>query len=133
MAKTTAVKGFVRRKPSRKPFPDHLPRERVVVPGPTACACCGSERQSKIGEDITETLEVDYMLQRWDSFTRFLDDGRICLTNTAAERALRDICLGRKSWLFTDVLARIAEMSQTRLHEFLPWHWKADPKQSLAA
>ena len=58
VAKTTEVKGFVRRKPSRKPFPDHLPRERVVVPGPVSCACCGSERLSKIGEDITETLEV---------------------------------------------------------------------------
>ena len=30
-ARTTEVKGFVRRKPSRKPFPEHLPRERVVV------------------------------------------------------------------------------------------------------
>ena len=57
-AKTTEVKGFVRRKPSRKPFPEHLPRERVVVPGPASCTCCGSERLSKIGEDVTETLEV---------------------------------------------------------------------------
>ena len=62
-AETTEVKGFVRRKPSRKPFPDHLPRERVVVPGPVSCACCGSERLSKIGEDITETLEV--IPRRW--------------------------------------------------------------------
>ena len=62
-AATTAVKGFVRRKPSRKPFPEHLPRERVVVPVPTACACCGSERLSKIGEDVTETLEV--IPRRW--------------------------------------------------------------------
>ena len=57
-AKTTEVKGFVRRKPSRKPFPEHLPRERVVVPGPVSCTCCGSERLSKVGEDVTETLEV---------------------------------------------------------------------------
>ena len=57
-AASTEVKGFVRRKPSRKPFPDHLPRERVVVPAPTACACCGSDRLSKVGEDVTETLEV---------------------------------------------------------------------------
>ena len=46
------------RRPSRKPFPEHLPRERVVVPGPTACACCGSDRLAKLGEDVTETLEV---------------------------------------------------------------------------
>jgi len=38
---TTAVRAFTRKKPSRKPFPAHLPRERVIVPGPTACACCG--------------------------------------------------------------------------------------------
>jgi len=43
---------------------------------------------------------MDYMLRRWDGFTRFLDDGRICLTNNAAERALRPLALGRKSWLF---------------------------------
>ena len=49
---------FTRRRPSRKPFPEHLPRERVVVPGPTACPCCGGTRLAKLGEDITETLEV---------------------------------------------------------------------------
>lgn len=54
----TSVRGFSRRKPSRKPFPAHLPREHVVVPGPTACACCGGTRLSKLGEDVTETLEV---------------------------------------------------------------------------
>ncbi len=62
-SQTTEVKAFARRKPSRKPFPEHLPRERVVVPGPTACSCCGSERLSKIGEDVTETLEV--IPRRW--------------------------------------------------------------------
>ena len=43
---------------------------------------------------------MDYMLKRWPAFTRFLDDGRICLTNNAAERALRGIALGRRAWLF---------------------------------
>ncbi|MDE0049460.1 MAG: IS66 family transposase, partial [Rhodospirillales bacterium] len=62
-AATTEVKGFVRRKSGRKPFPEHLPRERVVVPGAGSCACCGSERLSKIGEDVTETLEV--IPRRW--------------------------------------------------------------------
>ena len=55
---TTQVKGLERRRPSRKPFPEHLPRERVVVASPTSCACCGSKRLSKVGEDVTETLEV---------------------------------------------------------------------------
>jgi transposase len=55
---TTTVASFARKRPSRKPFPDHLPRERVIVPGPVACACCGGARLSKLGEDVTETLEV---------------------------------------------------------------------------
>lgn len=57
-AKTSQVSAFTRRRPARKPFPAHLPRERVVVPGPTCCACCGGTRLCKLGEDITETLEV---------------------------------------------------------------------------
>ncbi len=56
-AKTTVVKAFTRQRSSRKPFPDHLPRERVVVPAPSACACCGSTKLAKLGETITETLE----------------------------------------------------------------------------
>src|SRR5438552_8839333 len=57
-AKATQVTSFTRQRPSRKPFPEHLPRERVNVPGPVVCACCGGARLSKLGEDITETLEV---------------------------------------------------------------------------
>jgi len=57
-AGTTFVPSHTRRHPVRKPFPEHLPRERVIVPGPRECPCCGSARLAKIGEDITETLEV---------------------------------------------------------------------------
>ena len=57
------VRSFQRKRPSRKPFPDHLPRERVVIPAPASCPCCGSNRLSKLGEDITETLEV--IPRRW--------------------------------------------------------------------
>ena len=58
VAAGATVRSFTRKKPSRKPFPTHLPRERVVVAGPTACTCCGSSRLAKLGEDVTETLEV---------------------------------------------------------------------------
>ena len=54
----TFVPAYAGRKPVKKPFPEHLPRERVIVPGPDACACCGSTKLSKLGENITETLEV---------------------------------------------------------------------------
>src|SRR5271165_1086146 len=57
VAKTTTVAAFTRKRPARKPFPEHLPRERVIVPGPTACLCCGSGRLRKLGETVTETLE----------------------------------------------------------------------------
>jgi len=55
--KATQVASFERRRPSRQPFPEHLPRDRVVVPGPTSCPCCGGGRLSKLGETLTETLE----------------------------------------------------------------------------
>src|SRR3974377_1822325 len=57
-ARTQTVQSFQRKRPSRKPFPDHLPRERVVIAAPESCPCCGSSKLSKLGEDITETLEV---------------------------------------------------------------------------
>jgi len=50
------------------------------------------------GNDVARAL--DYLLKRWEAFTRFLDDGRVCLSNNAAERAVRGVALGRKSWLF---------------------------------
>src|SRR5665213_2104704 len=57
-ARTQTVKSFERKRPSRKPFPDHLPRERIVIAAPENCPCCGSAKLSRLGEDITETLEV---------------------------------------------------------------------------
>jgi transposase len=57
-ARISDVAAFSRRRPSRQPFPEHLPRERVVEPAPASCQCCGGTRLRKLGEDITETLEV---------------------------------------------------------------------------
>ena len=57
------VQGFERRKPARRPVPEHLPRERIVYPAPSACPCCGGATLHKIGEDVTETLEL--VPRRW--------------------------------------------------------------------
>jgi hypothetical protein len=56
--KATSVSAFERKRPARKPFPEHLPRTRVLVPAPCSCPACGGTRLSKLGEDVTETLEV---------------------------------------------------------------------------
>ena len=52
------VQSFERRRPARRPLPEHLPRERIVYPVPAACPCCGGGTLRKIGEDVTETLEL---------------------------------------------------------------------------
>jgi hypothetical protein len=76
---------------------------------------------------------MDYMLKRIDAFTRFLEDGRICLSNNAAERELRGIALGRKSWLFVgsdrggERAALMLTLMQTaKLNGVDPQAWLAD-------
>ena len=76
---------------------------------------------------------MDYMLRRWELFARFLDDGRICLTNNAAERALRGIALGRKSWLFCGsdrggvrAAAMYTLIGTAKLNDVDPQAWLAD-------
>jgi transposase len=38
------VAGFQRKRPARRALPEHLPRERLVHPAPTACPCCAAAR-----------------------------------------------------------------------------------------
>jgi transposase len=52
------VPSFERRLPARRPLPEHLPRQRIVYPAPSVCPCCGGTTLRKIGEDVTETLEL---------------------------------------------------------------------------
>lgn len=82
---------------------------------------------------------TDYMLKRWDGFTRFLSDGRVCLTNNAAERALRGLALGRKAWLFagSDRGAERAAVMYTligtaKLNDVDPQAWLADVLARIA-
>ena len=62
---STTVASFTRRRPSRKPLPEHLPRERVIVPGPVSCACCGGARLSKLGEDITDRKVIQHVREKF--------------------------------------------------------------------
>jgi transposase len=82
---------------------------------------------------------MDYMLKRWGAFTRFLDDGRICLTNNAAERAVRGIALGRKSWLFAGsdrggerAAAMYSLIATAKLNDVDPRAWLADVLARIA-
>ncbi len=58
------------------------------------------EERARLPRASEVAKAMDYMLDRWPSFARFLDDGRVCMTNNASERALRGLALGRKAWLF---------------------------------
>lgn len=82
---------------------------------------------------------IDYMLKRWPAFIRFLDDGRICLSNNAAERALRGIALGRRAWLFAgsdrggERAAAIDTLLATaKLNGVDPQAWLADVLRRIA-
>ena len=94
-------------------------------------------------EGLSRSAEVlkpmNYMLKRWDDFVRFLDDGRICLTNNCAERALRGIALGRRNWTFAgsqrgaDRAAIMLTMITTcRLNDVDPKAWLADVLARIA-
>ena len=91
-----------------------------------------SER-GKLSRHADVAKAMDYMLKRWDVFSRFLDDGRICLTNNAAERALRGIALGRKAWLFAGsdrggerAAAMYSLIISAKLNDVDPRAWLAD-------
>ena len=91
------------------------------------------EQRSRLSSASSVAGPIDYMLRRWDRFVRFLHDGRICLTNNAAERALRGFALGRKSWLFAgsergaERAAVMATLIMTaKLNDVDPQAWLAD-------
>ena len=82
---------------------------------------------------------MDYMLKRWALFTRFLEDGRICLTNNAAERVLRGLALGREAWLFAgsdrggERAALLSGLIVTaKLNDVDPQAWLADVLTRIA-
>jgi hypothetical protein len=97
------------------------------------------EERSKLSRHSEVAGAIDYMLKRWASFIRFLDDGRICLTNNAAERALRGLALGRKAWLFAgsdrggERAALLYSLIVTaKLNDIDPQAWLADVLARIA-
>jgi transposase len=92
-----------------------------------------SEQRSRMSRSAAVAGPIDYMLKRWDRFVHFINDGRVCLTNNAAERALRGFALGRKSWLFAgsdrgaERAAVLATFIMTaKLNDIDPQAWLAD-------
>ena len=119
----------------------HWPRTRLTFRGDShygrteAVAWCEANGVDyrKLSRHSPVAKAMDYMLRRWDLFARFLDDGRICFTNNAAERGLRGIALGRKSWLFcgsdrggTRAAAMYTLIGTAKLNNVDPQAWLAD-------
>jgi hypothetical protein len=95
--------------------------------------------RARLSRHAETAKAIDYMLKRWPAFTRFLDDGRICLSNNAAERALRGIALGRKSWLFAGsdrggqrAAAIYSLIVTAKLNDVDPQAWLADVLARIA-
>ena len=91
------------------------------------------EHRAKLSAKSEVAKAIDYQLKRWPSFTRFLEDGRICLSNNAAERAIRGIAVGRRNWTFagSDAGGRRAAALYTlietaKLNDVDPQAWLAD-------
>ena len=91
------------------------------------------QQRAKLSSKSETARAIDYSLKRWTAFTRFLDDGRLCISNNAAERALRGIAVGRHNWTFAGSdeggrrAAAIYSLIETaKLNGVDPQAWLAD-------
>ena len=114
-------------------------RQVRIAPLVTSLERWMRDERGKLSRHADMAKAMDYMLKRWDSFTRFLDDGRICLTNNAAERVLRGIALGRKAWLFAGsdrggerTAAMYSLIVTAKLNDLDPRAWLADMLARIA-
>jgi transposase len=97
------------------------------------------EQRLKLSRSATVAKPIDYMLRRWDGFAAFLDDGKACLSNNAAERSLRGFALGRKAWLFAGssrgaerAAAMVTLIQTAKLNDIDPQAWLADVLARIA-
>ena len=114
-------------------------RRRDIAPLVSELIDCMTRERARLSRHNEVAKAMDYMLKRIDVFTRFLEDGRICLSNNAAERELRGIALGRRSWLFAgsdrggERAAVMLTLIQTaRLNDVDPQAWFADVLARIA-
>jgi transposase len=122
------------------------------------------EQRARVSNNSETGKAIDYSLKRWPAFMRFLDDGRLCMSNNAAEREVRAVAIGRKNWTFAgsdeggrraaaiytliataklndidpqawlaDALARLPDHPAKRIHDLLPWNWRATTLLAQAA
>jgi transposase len=123
-------------RPCLQPSAEHAvdDKDKKREPGMTEELTFRDEAAALYDQAFADTAKaMDYMLKRWPAFTRFLDDGRICLTNNAAERALRGIAIGRKAWLFAGsdrggerAAAMFTLIETAKLNGIDPQAWLAD-------
>ena len=114
-------------------------RRRDIAPPVNEFIAWMKQERAKLSRHNAVAKAFDYMLKRIDAFTQFLDDGRICISNNAAERALRGIALGRKAWLFAgsdrggERAAVMLTLIQTaKLNDVDPQAWLADVLARIA-
>jgi transposase len=114
-------------------------RQEQVVPLVSDLETWMRRERARLSRHAEIAKAMDYMLKRWGTFTRFLTDGRICLTNNAAERALRGVALGRKSWLFAGsdrggerAASMYSLIVTAKLNDVDPRAWLADVLARIA-
>jgi transposase len=111
----------------------HAVRQERIKPLVVALESWMRTERARLSRHADTAKAIDYMLKRWPAFTRFLDDGRICLSNNAAERALRGIAIGRRAWLFAGsdrggerAAAMFTLIETAKLNSVDPQAWLAD-------
>ena len=114
-------------------------RQAVVAPLVADLHAWMLDTRARLSRHNDLAKALDYALKRWEAFTGFLADGRVCLTNNAAERALRGIALGRKAWLFAGsdrggerAAIMISLIATAKLNDVDPRAWLADVLARIA-
>jgi transposase len=114
-------------------------RQQRVLPMLNELEAWMQVERARLSRHADVAKAFDYMLTRWPAFTIFLRDGRICLTNNAAERALRGIALGRKAWLFAGsdrggerAAVVYSLIAAAKLNDVDPQAWLADVLARIA-